>query len=923
MIKLSIDNACNTNIDKIIITGDLNCNQLRDAYNDITDINDTFNMTQLIKEPTHYTENSSTLLDLILVNDPSFIVKAGVGDPFLPNDVRYHCPVFAFLNTNKAQNHVFKRKIWSFKNTDFTAYRQALENTLWDELICEDVNLSANNMTDVINQSASLHIPNKVVTIRKNDPPWFNNSIRKIIRCRKRAHRKAKRTNNPDHWAKFRSLRNKSIATIRTCKEHYFNNLTEKLVDEHTDPKNWWKVAKLITNIDGSKKEIPPLISNNTLYESDQDKTELFNNYFIAQSTINDDNIFPPDINEGDYSLGDIHISETDVSDVLRLLNTSKASGPDQINPTLLKEASAQLCKPLSKLFNNSLTSGKFPESWKEANVTPIYKKDDPSLVNNYRPISLLNILGKVMERCVFKHVYNYLQSKSIISQLQSGFQPKDSTINQLLDVSNQFGKALDEGKEIRVVFCDISKAFDRVWHAGLIKKLESIGIKNNLLLWFSDYLKHRRQRVVINGVSSSWEEINAGVPQGSILGPLLFLIYINDIVNDIETNIRLFADDTSLYIIVENPQSSADFLNNDLEKIHNWSNAWLVDFNPNKTESLIISRKHNPPFRPTLYMDNTPIREVESHKHLGLTFDSNGTWDAHIETIITKASKRIGLLRKIKFKIDRFSLQKIYFSFIRPILEYADIIWDGCNQTMKARLERIHFEAARIITGASKLASIESLLTETGWDTLQNRRYKHKLILFHKMFHKQTPDYLASLVPFSAHEIHGRNTRNQHQLVNINCRTESYRNSFLPSVIKAWNDLPVDIRNNPSLWSLKNFLNRNLSKNPTYFNCGSRIGQIYHARLRTNSGPLNDHLYKCNLSDSPLCRCGARETSKHFLTACPIYTDIRRDTISGLRDISLNNLLFGNPLLSNEDNVHTFKVVHEFILKSKRFAVQ
>ena len=241
----------------------------------------------------------------------------------------------------------------------------------------------------------------------------------------------------------------------------------------------------------------------------------------------------------------------------------------------------------------------------------------------------------------------------------------------------------------------------------------------------------------------------------------------------------------------------------------------------------------------------------------------------------------------------------------------------------MKARLERIHFEAARIITGASKLASIESLLTETGWDTLQNRRYKHKLILFHKMFHKQTPDYLASLVPFSAHEIHGRNTRNQHQLVNINCRTESYRSSFLPSVIKAWNDLPVDIRNNPSLLSLKNFLNINLSKNPTYFNCGSRIGQIYHARLRTNSGPLNDHLYKCNLSDSPLCRCGARETSKHFLTACPIYTDIRRDTISGLRDISLNNLLFGNPLLSNEDNVHTFKVVQEFILKSKRFAVQ
>ena len=765
------------------------------------------------------------------------------------------------------------------------------------------------------------HIPNKIVTIRKNDPPWFNNSIRKIIRRRKRAHRKAKRTNEPNHWAKFRSLRNKSVATIRTSKENYFNKLSEKLVDNNTDSKNWWKVAKLITNIDGPIQEIPPLISTGEIYENDSEKSELFNKYFIAQSAVNDDNITPPDtVNQGNHTLEDIHITETDVSDVLCLLNTSKASGPDLLNPTLLKEASSQLALPLASLFNKSLTSGVFPEAWKEANVTPIYKKDDPSIVNNYRPISLLNIIGKVMERCVFKHVYNYLHANNIITRLQSGFQPKDSTINQLLDITNQFGKALDEGKEIRVVFCDISKAFDRVWHAGLIAKLKSIGIKNSLLQWFRNYLKNRKQRVVINGVSSSWSEIKAGVPQGSILGPLLFLIYINDIVNDIQTNIRLFADDTSLYIIVENPISSADFLNNDLNKIHDWSKLWLVDFNPNKTESLVISRKNNAPFHPVLYMNDTPVREVESHKHLGLTFNSNGTWDTHIETIISKASKRIGLLRKIKFKIDRFSLQKIYFSFIRPILEYADVIWDGCNQLMKARLERIHFEAARITTGATKLASLESLLNETGWDTLQNRRFKHKLILFHKMYHKQTPEYLSNLVPHTAYEIHGRNTRNQSQLVNINCRTETYRMSFLPSVVKAWNDLPVEIRNNPCSTSFKTHLDRNLSKTPKYYNSGSRIGQIYHARLRTNSGPLNDHLYKCNLADSPRCQCGFRETSKHFLIDCPLFTDIRRVTIANLPDTSLNNLLFGNPLLPNDENINTFKVVQDFIVKSKRF---
>ena len=209
------------------------------------------------------------------------------------------------------------------------------------------------------------------------------------------------------------------------------------------------------------------------------------------------------------------------------------------------------------------------PNIWKEANVSPIYKKDDPSLVSNYRPISLLSTVGKVMEKVIHKHMFNFLKEHEVLTRLQSEFVPGDSTANQLVDIYNTFCKALDDGKEVRAVFCDISKAFDRVWHKGLLFKLKQSGIGSTLLQWLANYLLHRKQRVLIPGGSSDWLPIGAGVPQGSILGPLLFLIYINDIVMHINSTVRLFADDTSLYLIVDDPVEAARCLNADLALIH------------------------------------------------------------------------------------------------------------------------------------------------------------------------------------------------------------------------------------------------------------------------------------------------------------------------------------------------------------------
>ena len=257
-----------------------------------------------------------------------------------------------------------------------------------------------------------------------------------------------------------------------------------------------------------------------------------------------------------------------EVKAILRTLPVGKAVGPDGISNRILRELANELSSPLASLFNQSVHQGAVQVCFKIAHVCPVSKGGgDPSDVCIYRPFSLLSNLDKVFERLVFKHLFNHLHDNNILTSFQSGFILGDSTTNQLTFLYNTFCQALDAGKEVRTVVCDISKAFDRVWPASLLHKLRSIGISGELLKWFSIYLVGRKQRVVLQRVESQWNYIKAGVPQGSILGPLLFLIFIKDIVTEIEFSIRLFADDTSLFIVVDDPDVAAELLDADLEK--------------------------------------------------------------------------------------------------------------------------------------------------------------------------------------------------------------------------------------------------------------------------------------------------------------------------------------------------------------------
>ena len=399
----------------------------------------------------------------------------------------------------------------------------------------------------------------------------------------------------------YRQHRNKYINELHNAEEAYYSSMADKLSSSDTPPKTWWKTVKHFL---GKNKEpdLPPIKDGTPIHYSNDEKAEAFNNFFLNNAFLNCNNAtLPRSVPLRTERITNIVATEQDVLDIIKSINVNKATGPDGVSPTMLREAGLSIVKPLTKLINLSLRTAIFPDSWKLAHVLPLHKKNDKSEINNYRPISLLSCVSKIAECVVFKYTFNYVHENHLLSPFQSSFIPGDSTVNQLVNVYHMLCEALDKKKEVRVVFCDISKAFDRVWHEGLLYKLERMGISGALLLWFKGYISNRKQKVIIENSSSKTGDIQAGVPQGSVLGPLLFLIYINDITDNVNSHIRLFADETTLFIDFSDDISATQQINNDLATIRDWADRWLVSFCPKKLRLCLfllnIEQTHHLPY--------------------------------------------------------------------------------------------------------------------------------------------------------------------------------------------------------------------------------------------------------------------------------------------------------------------------------------
>ena len=471
---------------------------------------------------------------------------------------------------------------------------------------------------------------------------------------------------------------------------------------------------------------------------------------------------------------------------------------------------------PLQIIFRNILSTSIYPHTWKLANVTPIFKKGDKQLIKNYRPISLLPICGKFLEKLIFNKLYSYLQLNDLITPNQSGFRPGDSTTNQLLYLVDEIYQAFDstESIEVRAVFLDVSKAFDKVWHSGLIFKLEQNGVSGSLLKLFENYLSNRKQRVVLNGSFSEHSSIESGVPQGSVLGPLLFLIYINDLERNIKSNIKFFADDTMLFSIVRDPEISANKLNHDLEIIHKWAHQWKLEFNPDPTKQaneVLFSCKKSIPNHPHIVLNGTVVAKMNEQKHLGFILDSKLSFEKHLNEKIIKAKKYIGIIKHLSCFLPLKTLDQMFKSLVRSHLDYCDIIYhipsrqDQFGVTLNSlmeKVERIQYQAALAVTGAWQGSNYSKLYDELRWESLANRRWCKRILHIHKIVSDGTPLYLKEKLPLPRRPLYSQNNSNTFH--EIRCKTFRYMYSFFPDAITSWNNVITHFNNIPSFGNLK-----------------------------------------------------------------------------------------------------------------------
>ena len=433
-------------------------------------------------------------------------------------------------------------------------------------------------------------IPNKTVKFNDEDPPWLNSQIKTAIKRKHRVYRKyLMHGRKLEDWNHVKIIRNKTSKMITAAKEQYYVKLGQKLSRSLADATTYWSVFNRILN----KKAfvaIPPLLQNSIFVTNKKKKAAILNNYFLTQCcTIETSSSLSMLVPKCNVTIESLSIDPNKLLRLIRSLDPKESHGDDGISINMIKLCDESIIKPLCMIFKKFMETGVYPYAWKKSNVVPIHKKESRQLKNNYRPTSLLPIFGKLFEKLIFDAIYNHLCDHKLLVGNQSGFQPGDSTINQLLLITHKIYSGFEEipCMETRAIFLDLSKAFNRVWHKGLIHKLQCNKICGNLLMLLQDFLHNRKQRVILNGQASECQPASSGVPQGSVLGPLLFIVYINDIVENVKYDIRLFADDTSLFSRVNDATQTVLKISEDLDKIEKWAWQWKMELKADKLKRL------------------------------------------------------------------------------------------------------------------------------------------------------------------------------------------------------------------------------------------------------------------------------------------------------------------------------------------------
>ena len=667
---------------------------------------------------------------------------------------------------------MYKKADWDGMKSKLTNYSLPVASVQvqWDHL--------EGTIVDLMNK----FIPKKVPRAPKHKP-WITREIISMIHRRDRAHTNWKQTKSAQQHQKFKLLRSQCQNRIRNAQQNYLDTIFNLEENNIQSNKRFW------TFIKSKKKDscsVAPLRTEGGVLISDAiGKANILNNQYASVFTKDNVGDVPSKGISTSPTLPDIIITEKGVLKMLKKLNPNKAAGPDKISPRVLKELAEPVCRPLTTLFQHSINTGTVPRQWKTACVSPVFKKGDRSSAANYRPVSLTAVCCKLCEHVIAKAIVQHLEQNNLLSDLQHGFRKKRSCESQLILFVDELAKSLCDGNQIDIAVMDFSKAFDVVPHKHLLYKLRYYGVCGNTLAWIESFLSHRSQTVVVDGESSETAPVTSGVPQGSVLGPILFLVFINDMPDCVESRCRLFADDSIIYRPV-NSQADAEGLQKDLDALQKWETDWGMSFNPTKCNILHVSRKKKQqPYE--YHLKGSVLEAVDDATYLGVNISKDLSWNKQCHKVAAKGNRTLGFIkRNIKTSSSR-TREYAYKMLVRPTVEYSSSVWCPHQSEVKYTVERVQRRAARFVTRRyERTDSVSSMLKDLSWETLEQRRLKARVVMGHRIIHKlvMIPD--EQLVPTTVH------TRgHDKKFKQLAARTNYYKHSFFPSLIPLWNSLP------------------------------------------------------------------------------------------------------------------------------------
>lgn len=759
----------------------------------------TFGLSQVVNNPTRTTDHSDNILDLILTSHPE-----NLSDIAYLNGLSDHKILHATFSCHMSNPTRIKKTLTLYDRGDYNSMSQDL-TTFYDNFEADFHHRSLETNWLLFKSEflrlVKRYVPTITISERKQSP-WFNTTLKRLNNKKKRLFRSANSSQSDFQWQKYHAAVKQYEKHVADAKRGFFSTTLPSML--HTNPKRFWQcinpqVSSSVFLRDSAGCPVP-----------ESETADALNTAFCSVFT----NACPeilPHLPPSNYPpMENITFDANGIVTIIESLKNSSSCGIDGINAKVLKNTKHITSLFLRLIFQQSLCTGSIPSDWKVGKIIPIFKKGDRTNPSNYRPISLTSVCSKLMEHILHSHIANFLSSLNFFHPNQHGFRKAHSCNTQLALFLHDVHSNLDLNIATDALFLDFEKAFDKVSHILLMHKVSHLNLHPDTVNWIREFLTDRLQFVSTNSFSSSLSPVLSGVPQGSVLGPLLFLIYINDLPVNVSSNIRLFADDCVLYRPITNSIDSSS-LQDDLLKIQAWCNQWYMSLNVSKCSHVSFHRRRNY-VAPSYSLNNNTLTQCKTFKYLGVHISSDLSWAHHILQLTNSCNRLLGYLRRNLSSASPAVKLLAYKTLIRSKLEYASAIYDNHQVNINNSLESVQNRAARfILSDYSYRSSVSALKSQLCLPSLSSRRKTARLILFFRFFHSLPP---GNQIIIPAH----RSSRHSHQnaVYLPRAHTTTYQRSFFLHTAGEWNALPSDIALITDIAQFKAAIEDHLSRHET-----------------------------------------------------------------------------------------------------------